>query len=75
MTKVLTPKDLATQFESDPRTVRKFLRKDAKENGTETPGKGSRWEIEAKTVRSLRKRFDAWVAANAAAVEEAAETA
>lgn len=68
----ITPKDLAVKFDSDARTVRKFLRSDAKQNGTETPGKGSRWAIEAKTVRSLQKRFDAW---NAARVAEEAEEA
>jgi hypothetical protein len=71
MTKTLTPKELAAQFETDARTVRKFLRKDARDNGTETPGKGSRWEIEAKSVRSLRKRFDSWIAANAEKATEA----
>lgn len=69
MSSTITPKDLAARFETDARTVRKFLRKDARDNGTETPGKGSRWEIEAKSVRSLQKRFNAWVAANAEKAE------
>lgn len=73
MAKTLTPKELAVELNSDPRTVRKFLRAEAKENGTETPGKGSRWSIEARQVRSLRKRFDAWVAAKAPAEDETEE--
>lgn len=73
MTKMLTPKELAVKFESDARTVRKFLRNDAKVNGTETPGKGSRWEIEAKTVRTLQKRFNDWNAARAEKQDETVE--
>lgn len=72
MANTITPKELATRFETDARTIRKFLRKDAEVNGTETPGKGSRWEIEAKQVRSLQKRFSAWVAETQAASEEPA---
>lgn len=60
MTKTMNPKELAEKFGTDPRTVRKFLRSDARENGLGTPGKGSRWEIEAKTVRSLQTRFNRW---------------
>jgi len=66
----LTPKELAERFDSDPRTVRKFLRSDAKVNGTETPGKGSRWEIDSRTVRSLQKRFNSWNDARNATPED-----
>ena len=65
MSKVITPKEFAAKLDTDARTVRKFLRADAKANGTETPGKGSRWEIEAKSIRSLTKRFNDWNAARA----------
>ena len=61
----VTPKELAQEFETDPRTLRKFLRRNARDNGLETPGKGSRWAIERKDVKKLRKGFDAWIAANA----------
>lgn len=74
MTKTLTPKEIALKFETDARTLRKFLRQDARDNGTETPGKGSRWEIEAKTVRSLQKRFNIWNDAKNAKLQEATET-
>lgn len=73
MTKTLTPKELAQELNSDPRTVRKFLRAQARENGTETPGKGSRWAIEARTVRSLRKSFNAWIEAKAPKADEEPE--
>lgn len=60
MTKFITPKELAQKLDTDPRTVRKFLRKNARDNGSETPGKGSRWEIDSKTVPALRKGFKIW---------------
>jgi len=63
MAKTMTPKEIAAEFGTDPRTLRKFLRTDARDRGVATPGKGSRWEIEARSVRSLRKRFDSWIAA------------
>lgn len=73
---VHTPKEIAGRFGTDPRTLRKFLRSDAKANGTETPGKGSRWAIEARTLKSLQKRFNAWDAAQKAAkaAQDAHET-
>lgn len=73
MSKTLNPKELAEKFETDARTVRKFLRHDARENGLETPGKGSRWEIEAKTVRTLQKRFNAWNEARQAQPDDTTE--
>lgn len=70
----VTPKEFALKVGSDPRTVRKFLRSQARENGTETPGKGSRWEIDSRSVRSLQKRFQLWIDAKNAKTEEATET-
>lgn len=64
-----TVKEVAVEFETDGRTLRKFLRSPAGLNSR--VGKGNRWSIEAKDVRKLRKSFDAWVAAKA---EKAAET-
>lgn len=64
-----TVKEVAVEFETDGRTLRKFLRST---DGLNTRvGKGNRWSIEAKDVRKLRKGFDAWMAAKA---EKAAET-
>jgi hypothetical protein len=73
-----TPKEIAAQFGTSAKTLRKFLRQEAKDAGVETPGKGGRWAIERKTLRSLRKRFDAWqiaqAEAKAARLAEAAES-
>lgn len=69
MAQVISAKELAEKFGTDGRTVRKFLRSDAKKNGTETPGKGGRYAIKAGQVKSLQKRFDAWDAARTPAEE------
>ena len=61
-----SPKDIALEFGTDAKTLRKFLRSDAKGKGAETPGKGHRWEIEARSVKSLQKRFNAWNEARSA---------
>lgn len=63
----ITPKELATELDTDARTVRKFLRATLPDAA---PGKGSRWAIERKQVRSLKAKFAAWVAANAPAPAE-----
>lgn len=68
-TKTLSAKEVAEKFGTDGRTLRKFLRADAKEQGTETPGKGGRYSIEAKKVQSLQKRFDKWNAARVSTPE------
>lgn len=55
--------DLAANFETSTRTLRKFLRSDA--SGIESVGKGARYSLPSskREVASLRKRFDAWDAA------------
>lgn len=57
----ITVADLATELNTDGRTARKFLRsitpKDAQ------PGKGSRWSIEKRDVRSLKSQFAKFTAA------------
>jgi hypothetical protein len=65
MPKTYTPKEIAAQFGTDPKNLRKFLRKDAKDKGVENPGKGQRWSIEANKVKALKKGFDAWMLAKA----------
>lgn len=69
---ILTPADLATELGSDARTVRKFLRSITPRD--EQPGKGSRWNIEKKELRSLRSKFSKWEA-DAAAARAAREAA
>lgn len=67
----LTTAQVAEALETTPRTLRKFLRADAKAQGTETPGKGSRYAIEKRQVAPLKKRFAAWTEAQAPKVEDA----
>jgi hypothetical protein len=47
--------DLATELGTDPRTARKFMRSITPRD--EQPGKGSRWGIEKREVRSLKSKF------------------
>jgi predicted transcriptional regulator len=66
----ITASELAAELGTTPREVRKFLRSDAKANDVPTPGKGSRYAIERKSVRSLAKRFAAWDEARKADAED-----
>jgi hypothetical protein len=72
MAKTMSPTEIAVEFDSTGREVRKFLRsitaKDAQ------PGKGSRWAVPANAnqLKKLRKQFDEWALAKA---EKAAEDA
>lgn len=68
MTKMLTPKEIAQNWDTDGRSVRKFLRSITPKD--EQPGKGARWAVEAKSLRSLKKEFDAWVARKAEAAQK-----
>jgi predicted transcriptional regulator len=62
-----TTTEVAEKFETTPRTLRKFLRSDAraKGNADSLPGKGSRYALEGKDLAPLKKRFIAWQAAQA----------
>lgn len=66
---MMTTTDLAAQFETTPRELRKFLR--TPESGIEPVGKGSRYALPSskREVNSLRKRFDAFQAAKAEAID------
>jgi hypothetical protein len=65
---VLTPKEIAQEWGISAKTLRKFLRANARAvslktgNPLEVPGKGGRWSIERKSLKSLRKGFDAYIA-------------
>lgn len=66
MAKTATAKELAAEFGTDPRTVRKFLRKQGM-----GVGQGARYSLDARTVRSLRSKFSKWdEARNAAKSDE-----
>lgn len=67
----ITVTDLATELNTDARTARKFLRSITP--AEEQPGKGSRWAIEKRDVRSLRSKFSKFTEEAAKAREEAAE--
>ena len=51
--------DLSTALEANPRTVRKFLRSVTPVE--DQPGKGGRWQIEKKNLRSLKKQFEIYI--------------
>lgn len=51
----ITINELATDLNSTPREVRKFLRSVTPVE--EQPGKGHRWQIEKRAVRGLKKQF------------------
>ena len=51
--------DLSTALEANPRTVRKFLRSVTPVE--DQPGKGGRWQIEKKDLRSLKKQFETYI--------------
>lgn len=55
MSKTYTPAEFAVEVDSDPKTVRKFLRSEVG-----TVGKGHRHAIEAKSMRSLKSKFTKW---------------
>ena len=58
-----TTATLAAEFNTTPRTLRKFLR--SNESGIESVGKGSRYSLPTskREVNALKKRFDKWTAA------------
>ena len=51
--------ELAETLETSPRTARKFLRSVTPVENQ--PGKGGRWQIEKKDLRSLKKQFATFV--------------
>lgn len=76
MTATLTTADLAEALDTTPRTLRKFLRADAKARGTETPGKGSRYALpgDKRSIAAMKKRFIAWGEAQEAAKAAESDT-
>jgi hypothetical protein len=72
-----TTAQVAEKFDTTPRTLRKFLRADARSNdkGDTLPGKGSRYSIEGAALKGLKSRFATWQAAEAKARAERAAKA
>ena len=63
--------DLSTALEANPRTVRKFLRSVTPVENQ--PGKGGRWQIEKKDLRSLKKKFETYIEEHTRPQTEVAE--
>ncbi len=72
-----TPAQIAARegFRTDAKTLRIFLRADAKLRGLEAPGKGSRWAIEGRELSSMGARFRRWESERAAKAEAKAQEA
>lgn len=72
-----TTAQVAEKFETTPRTLRKFLRADARANdaGDTLPGKGSRYALEGSQLKGMKSRFTKWQAAEAEARAERAAKA
>lgn len=72
-----TTAEVAEKLDTTPRTLRKFLRADARGRGQgdSLPGKGSRYMIEGKELKSLQSRFKKWTAAEAEARAARAQAA
>jgi hypothetical protein len=82
MATTFTPAEIATRFQTDAKTLRRFLRASAKdgwmsERDYKAPGKGARWAIKGAHLNSLRGQFNTWLkdqeAARAARQEAASE--
>jgi hypothetical protein len=56
----ITVAELATELGTDARTTRKFLRNIT--DADAQPGKGGRWQIEKREVRSLKSKFGKYAA-------------
>jgi len=54
----LSPKELAVLLDTDPKTVRKFLRFIIAEDNR--PGKGSRWVLSSDALPVLTAKFNDW---------------
>jgi hypothetical protein len=65
----LTTKDLAEELETDPKTLRKFLR--SQESPVTPVGQGNRYTIDGRTARSIRKAFRTWQEAHTRSTQAA----
>ena len=63
----ITVTELALELDTDSRTARKFLRSITPAESQ--PGKGSRWSIEKREVRSMKSKFTKFMIAADAAKE------
>lgn len=74
MATTLTVKEVAEKLGTEARTLRKFLRQEVTDAGgkigEDTPGKGGRYQLEARSFASLQKRFKAWSEAHTRTAED-----
>ena len=82
MATILTPNEIAIRFQTDAKTLRRFLRASAGQEGGflaakgyQAPGKGSRWAIKGADMSGLRGAFNRWAADEAKARAERAAKA
>lgn len=66
---MMTTTELATELDTTPRELRKFLR--SNDSGIESVGKGARYALPSskREVNALAKRFAAWTEAKNAKIE------
>jgi hypothetical protein len=72
---MMTTTEVAAEFGTDPKTLRKFLRSDA--SGIEKVGKGARYSLPSskRELTALRKRYAKWDEARTAPNTDEAPTA
>lgn len=58
MATTLSTAEMAERLDTDPRTLRRFLRSDS--SPVERVGKGNRYHVPASTFRTLKKAFTKW---------------
>ncbi len=63
--------ELSEALNTTPRTARKFLRSVTPVE--DQPGKGSRWQIEKRQVRTLKKQFEEYTEQHIRQVETPAD--
>lgn len=56
--KLVSTTELAEELETDPRTLRRFLRSES--SPVENVGKGKRYVLDTAAVKLIRKQFAAW---------------
>ncbi len=64
MAKLITTAQAAEMLGTDPKTLRRFIRAGVRNVGgtvgTDTPGRGKRYALDAETVEGWRDAFASW---------------
>lgn len=76
-TKSLNTKEVARLLDTDPKTLRRFIRAHVKSQGgtvgEDTPGQGGRYEFGSEQVPQMKVLFAEWLAKKAAKVTKVEE--